>query len=247
MALGPLIARLFGRRAAGGGGGAFAGMSREAFDAARVAASLPDDDAPSLELAWLEGARSPFGVAVLDCRRVVRGAIATPGDQAQLDRFAALRGETGESLRAAHPARARTRACDLRYAVDAARRADGRWFSASRLECKWDIARWDDALLFTRSWSGDLIYRARLAGAASELRVVQVEARGASASDAASDDDDDAARHDVAAVDFLVQTYLLDRVAPFPIPAAQRDAAPREIALWGMRYFGRDARFGRVV
>jgi hypothetical protein len=124
---------------------------------------------------------------------------------------------------------------------------NGRRFSSHRLEYKWDVAHWDGALLFTRSWTGDLVYRAALTITRGDpepgiMSIAEIE----TAHDGAGDDNRGDGFH-VAAVDFLVQTCLLHRIVPHPLPEWLSAAPARTLALWSLQQFGCDARYGRVV
>jgi hypothetical protein len=199
------------------------------------------------ELRWLSEEESPFGLRVLDCRRVSRGMVSTAENQACLERYVALRGDTGESLRRRHPPDARTVPCALRYPSEPGATAmpNGRRFVSLRLEYKWDIAHWDGALLFTHSWTGKLVYRAPIMITANGdepgvMSIAEIEA-------AAGKHHMESDAYVVATVDFLIQAYLLGRIVPHPIPKDIEAAPERTIALWCFQTFGCAARYGRVV
>jgi hypothetical protein len=194
------------------------------------------------QLAWIEAGPDTFAVPVVDCRSITRGIVSTAQDQQTLDRYVALRKDTGESLRAEHPEDARIAPCDLRYPFElgATTLPTGRRYSSRRLEYKWDIAHWDGHLLFSRSWTGVLIYRARFVIAGDELRIEEVEGT------AATDDPVGGPRFDVAAVDFLVRALLLNTIVPHPVPDLFENRL-RMIAMWSFKFFGCDARFGYVL
>src|SRR5262245_193519 len=54
-------------------------------------------------LAWIQAGSDAFAMPVIDCRSVTRGMVSTAQDRQTLDRYVALRTDSGESLRATHP------------------------------------------------------------------------------------------------------------------------------------------------
>src|SRR5204862_3610513 len=110
---------------------------------------------------------------------------------------------------------------------------DGPLFVAQQMEDKWDVYRFGDSLYFARSWSGDLIYRARLAPDRSSVTVRTISARG----------DFAAAPDPVAVVDFLIKSHVFDLVAPHPVPL-DPGMDTGQLALWSFANFGRRGLFG---
>jgi hypothetical protein len=197
-------------------------------------------------LVWLAEESGSFGLSVLDCRSVTRGHVSIAESGAQLEVFGALRGDTrGEHVRGKRPEPPRTIACHLEY-PSIAHLQLGRVFSAPRLEYKWDVV-WDGAdLAFSRSWTGDVEYRARLVIEASRATVASIECKEQTSSGEETD------RLDVLTVDFLIRTYVFSEVALFPIPVglARTDSTPEEnrlTAMLALKRLGCDARFGCSV
>ena len=201
--------------------------------------SQEDIQAP---LQWLDPSTTPFSTPVLDCRSITRGVVSTAQDQATLDRYAALRNDAGEHLGRAGADELHTTVCDLAYPLEPGVTAlpEGRRYSSRRLEYKWDIAHWDGHLLFSRSWTGALVYRCRAEVVGSTLRIHTIETPVLDDIRPASD------AFVRAAVDFLVRALLMGQVTPHPMPEIFGDDL-RAYAVWSFREFGCDARFGFLV
>lgn len=251
MALRDWLARLTGRSADGvTGGQVFVWLPPDEPDPLRYGIKpVGSEEELNAELRWLNAIENPFGQRLLDCRSVTRGMISTAQDQATLDRYIRLRSDTGESLRDQHAPSVHRISCKLNYPCEPRATAlpNGRRFVSLRLEYKWDIAHWDGALLFTRSWTGDLVYRTSVSIAPGDpapgiLSVTEIEIADDGTGGSNMGDD-----FHIAAVDFLAQTYLLQRIVPHPLPEWLSGAPERTLALWSLQQFGCDARYGRIV
>jgi len=183
----------------------------------------------STHLAWIEAEQSPYPMRVLDCRSVCRSMVSTTKDQSVAMRFAELRQSTGERHRGKAPANVMVLECDLRYPHQGEAR-DGPLFVAEVMEDKWDIFLLDGHLYFARSWTGDLVFRAKVAFEGEEVVISRVEANSKTiAGDGALA---------VRQVDFLVKSHLFMREVPHPLPAGFPDN-PEQIALYSFAQYGR--------
>jgi hypothetical protein len=191
-------------------------------------------DDPFAQLVWLEADQTPFGIRVLDCRPFSTSMISTTKDPAIADRFTRLRTATGEEHRGKTPDNALTVACDLRYPFGG-EPPNGRMFAAQQMEDKWDSYLYDGHLYFSRSWTGDLIYRAAITFKNGEAIVSQVDANRAKVMDEPT--------LAVRSADYLVKTHLYRIEAPHPFgPDFPNDQ--RSLALYSFSEYGRWASYG---
>ncbi len=114
----------------------------------------------------------------------------------------------------------------------------GRLFTALRLEYKWDVTCHGSDLVFSRSWTGAVEYRA-------SLDAVQTVTSIETAAEPSEEND----RSDILTVDFLIRTFVLGEIVPFPLPEglASPDSPPeanRLAAHFALKRLGCDARFG---
>jgi hypothetical protein len=108
-------------------------------------------------------------------------------------------------------------------------------FVAQQMEDKWDIYLQDGDLYFTRSWTGELVFRAAIAFKNGEAMVSKVEANQAKIVE-------DTALA-IRSVDFLVMTHLLRIEAPHPFRLDLPDDK-RTLALYSFSEYGRWAFYG---
>lgn len=192
-----------------------------------------DGDDLFTQLQWLEADQNPFRLRVLDCRPFSTTMISTTSDPTIAARFSQLRTASGEEYRGRQPEDAVAVPCRLSYPFrgDA---QDGALFTAQQMEDKWDIYLFDGYLYFARSWTGDLVFRARIRCQAGEAVITTIEASRARALQ------DPALA--VRMVDFLVKTHLYHTEAPHPLP---RDFPQnnQSIALYSFSEYGRWAFF----
>lgn len=193
--------------------------------------STPAGAGPAL--VWIEAGRNPYGVRLLDCRPFTWTAKAKAPDPKAVERFLRLRFSRGEQLRQRSPASALEIACRLDYPLDGDL-SDGPLFRAQELEDKWDVFRYGDQIDFARSWTGDLVHRARVTTDTGRLVVTAVS------SDPAAVDGD--GRLAVRQVDYLLKSHLFGRVTPHPLPAGF-PVEPQPIALYSFGAYGRRCAF----
>jgi hypothetical protein len=196
---------------------------------------MPEIDFP--QGVWLAPEQNRFGVRVLDCRAFCRMMVSLTGDPAVALGFMELRSSQGGHLHNQRLANARQVAYPLRYRLPPAftggqRLADGPLFQARAMEDKWDIFLHGDWLLFARSWTGTLAYRAGMGITPHEMKVSPIEMDG-------SQDDLEFA---VREVDFLIKSHLLGDEVPHPLPAGFPDDAER-VLLYSFSQYGRQASY----
>jgi hypothetical protein len=183
------------------------------------------------QLPWIEPHENAFGVRLLDCRSIATTFLSTTADAKCIRFLFSPESRSGEQFRGQHPKDAIQLACNLTYpVVDPL--PEGPVFLPSAMEEKWSIYRLGEVLYFARSWTGDLQYAARLAEAASELRVVEVEAWPGNV----LGEDQLAVRQ----VDFLIKSHIFNQTVLHPVPAFGTTAA---LALWSFNQYGRRGLF----
>ena len=183
---------------------------------------------------WVSGTDNPFGVDLLDCRSFSQSMLAGTQDPKVAERYATLRGSSGEQYRGRTPEDSRTCDCDLHYPHNGETR-DGPIFKAEAMEDKWDIYLYAGHLYFARSWTGELEFRAHIVFHHDRANVVAVETRRALVeSDPA---------YPVAAVDYLIRSHLYRLPVPHPLPKSIGQD-PRELALFSFSQYGRFGLFG---
>jgi hypothetical protein len=174
---------------------------------------------------------SIFGVETLDCREYATTMLSTTKSREIATRFGELRNLSRDDLRLATFAGSRSMSCNLSYPVPMMPK-DGPVFRAAQMEDKWDIYLYEGHLYFCRSWTGQLIYRARIESAQGNTRVNRIDF-------SPEGENPDPAEQ----VHFLIGNHLLGLNAPHPLPRTM-GKDPRELALWSFTQYGRRGLYG---
>src|SRR5262245_24490526 len=178
------------------------------------------------EFKWYDvGPDNPFGLRVLDCRPLSWSMVSTTADLKVAESFDRLRGSDGRDLieRAIpKPVRVPT---SLRFPHNG-EPLDGIVFKAREMEDMWDIYIYDSVFLFARSWTGDLVYRARATVGSKEIDITEIECSAEQQGLAAAD------------VFFLLASHAMGRVLPHRVPCEPTES-PFTIALLSFSLFGR--------
>jgi hypothetical protein len=106
--------------------------------------------------------------------------VSTTADLAIAARYNALRGSDGRDLVEAPIEDAVRVSTSLEFPHDGSA-LEGVVSKADAMEVKWDIYIYGSVFLIARSWTGDLIYRARAAVGATEIRITEIECPSAHA------------------------------------------------------------------
>jgi len=180
---------------------------------------------------WVPAAENPFGVDILDCSAFAQSTVATTSSAEVAARFSQLREDTGEHCRGKEPALAFTTEYHLEY--PSAVHQDGPIFTANQMEDKWDIYLFDGDFYFARSWTGDLVFKARVTFDHLSAKVTKISGQRESST----------FRDPVAVVDFLVKSHVYGLVAPHPLPNTP-ETQPSHLASWSFARYGRRGLFG---
>jgi hypothetical protein len=180
---------------------------------------------------WLGPRENPWEIEVLDCRPMALGMVSTTQDESTALRFLQLRRSSGSELIDALIEGARTIRCNLTY-MHPGQITEGPLFKAAEMEDKWDIYFYNGHVLFARSWTGNLGFRATATLAAGFLKLSEIET-------GIQDEDPLVVRQ----VNFLMKSHVYGLQVPHPLPRnLGRD--PQRLALHSFSYYGRKGLFG---
>ena len=158
------------------------------------------DEATGLPV--LDAEENPWGVTVFDCRGVFANMTSASSDPDIARRFVEGRASDGSGLvGAVLPFETRFR--EPLYYPAKPFRAQGVVVMAGQMEDKWDVFRQADGLYFTRSWTGELVYRTQIAVDGKTAYVLGIQSPEAF--------DPELAEREI---DFLVVSYAFGM--PFP-------------------------------
>src|SRR5713101_5898185 len=174
----------------------------------------------SLHHDWIEAPDNHFQMQVLDCQTYCRDSLMFPIDKGgeSIDhQFRKARTAPDSCCPRLPIANALKIPCLLSYPHGEEKIPEGAQCIAQAMEDLWNIFLFDGYLYFTRSWTGQLRYRARLLLRESAMFVTEVEA-----SRTRPDRDLYANLKDeelpVKQVDFLIKAILYRMQAPAPLP-----------------------------
>lgn len=168
-----------------------------------------NDLPPVPELKWLERDQNPYNMRCLDVRSFTTTMVSTAADRHQAAKFQQLRNSRGEQYIGETPETPSHIDCQLVYPHRGSTR-DGAIFMAKVMEDKWDAFLWEGYIYFTRSWTGILVYKAKIdfwetQAIISSIDSLQVGVQGGT-------------WVAIAAVDYLVKSHLYRREAPHTLP-----------------------------
>lgn len=182
---------------------------------------------------WLLARESPFEIPVLDCRPIALGMTSTTSSATIAERFLTLRDDPGEGLTGVELPDSVPLPLPFDYPL-CGRPPAGPVFKALAMEDKWDVYQLDGMLYFCRSWTGDLVYQARIDWTPTFCRVVEIRHDRRSGA---------THLHVQAVLDFLMKSHLCGIIAPHPLRQID-DPTPDRLALASFSDFGRRGWYG---
>jgi hypothetical protein len=205
-----------------------------------VIATMFHGPAVSLDPAWVEPANNVFQMRVLDCEAFCRNTLLfTFGeDGPAIDAlFKQARAEPGRFCERRPIPDTLHMPCLLSYPRSGESAPDGAHFFAEAMEDLWNVFQFDGHFYFTRSWTGQLMYRAKLQYRPGALFITEVEASQTRPKDVYGIvlDEELAVRQ----VDFLVKALLYQLPVPAPLPRRLSEENRGTMALFALTEYGR--------
>lgn len=186
------------------------------------------DQPQEYDFKWYDiGEENPFNKRILDIRCFTGTMVATTSDKNVAERYNQLRGSIGEEYIGVQVPDSISSNSDLRYPHNGAE-VRGAAFKADSMDCKWDIYVYDDYFYFTRSWTGELIYKAKAEIGIDQITIKQVEhGKNTDPNDAIND------------VHFLIVSHATGQ--PFTHKIPKELTKEKDIAIWSFSQFGNRA------
>ena len=155
--------------------------------------------------------------------------LSSTKDPAIAENFVASRSDDGRKYIGRTPTDAISVPTEITYPHNG-EKLDGIVFKAPAMEVKWDIYAYGEWIHFVRSWTSDLIYKARFENTGETLILNEILV----SNPAGTGDGLIAAQN----VHSIMLTHALGRVWPFHVPPAMQTSGSEEIALFLFSQFG---------
>ena len=176
---------------------------------------------------WYDvGERNPFNKRILDCRNYTQTNLATTSDKNIAEKFNRLRQSDGNQYISHGFKNKITLDTNLKYPPTGSQLTN-LIFKAQSFDEKWDIYIYDNCFYFTRSWTGELIYKAFATRDSNHVTIYKIEL-----------ETNDSVHKSIAIcnVYFLITTQILKGILPHRVPAKLK--TEMEIALYSFSQFG---------
>lgn len=177
---------------------------------------------------WYDiGDDNPFNKRILDIRSFTGTMVATTSDKKVAEKYNSLRNSIGEEYKGKTIPNSSKSTIKLEYPHNGTE-LKGIAFKAESMDCKWDIYVYDNFFYFTRSWTGDLVYKVKAEILKDKIKLVEIEHNDEINSVEAENN-----------VHFLIMTHAVGQ--PFPHTVPKDMINEKDIAIWSFGQFGNRA------
>lgn len=174
---------------------------------------------------WIEiGKDNPFNKRILDVRSLTWNVVATTKDKSVAESYNHLRNSNGQEYIGIDIENGDTIDTILEYSHNG-EALEGIVFKSDSMDCKWDIYIYNNIFYFTRSWLGELVYKAHAEVLADRIVIHKIEFPQEIAPELAKSD-----------IHFLLKTHAMGQVLPHQVP--NYFDSDMDIALYSFRQFG---------
>ncbi len=170
---------------------------------------------------------NPFNKKMLDIRSYTGTMLALTSEKEVAEKYNELRYSNGEYLIKTNIENKKTSDFNLTLPHNG-ETLHGNVFRADSMDCKWDIYSFENAFFFSKSWSGELVYKAKFKLTPTSIQIYQIEHP--------ADVDKKTAANDIH---YLIKTHALDQPIPHNIPEYLKTDI--DIAYWSFIKFGNRA------
>lgn len=181
------------------------------------------------EFTWLEvGEHNPFNKRILDIKGFTQHVLAFTKDKYVAELFNKQRLSIGQELTNTKIPESKTINVNLVYPHNGSK-IEGTAYKAKCMEDKWDIYAWNNIIYLTRSWTGEVVYKAFINVTDNSFEIQNIEYRP-----------DEYNKNDqslvVNNVHFLLKTLAFGAIYPHKVPVVL--TSEKDIALYSFSQFG---------
>ncbi|WP_420552252.1 hypothetical protein [Tenacibaculum aiptasiae] len=178
---------------------------------------------------WLEVGEkdNPFNKKILDISSYTQTTMAFTKEKLIAEKYNELRSSFGKELIDFDTSNFDKISTNLTYPHNGSK-LEGIAFKADSMDCKWDIYAYNNFLFFSRSWDGQLIYKAKYSIDTNKLVITEILFDNQITKREAEND-----------VHFLLKSHAIGQAFPHLIPEELK--SDLEIAQWSFVKFGNRA------
>ena len=180
-------------------------------------------------LNWIPvGSGNPFNEPIMDIRSITLTMVSTTKDPAVAENYTQSRQSIGKEFINQSPASPKSYKTEFSYPHNGTE-LEGVVFKSPTMEIKWDIYAYEEWFYFVRSWTSDLIFKAKYENTGDALIFREIVAS------------DSAIEEDAQTVHSIMLTHALGRVWPFHVPIHMREMPAKNLALAMFSQYGSKA------
>jgi len=181
------------------------------------------------EIEWYPvGDNNPFDAAIVDIRSLTLNVTATTKDKNVAENYSISRQSDGSEFIGKVPNKSISYSIDISYPHNG-EKLEGIVFKSPEMEIKWDIYAYGEWFYFVRSWSSELIFKAKYTNTGDTLQITEVVTpKGYSEREAEN-------------IHSIMLTHVFGRVWPYYIPEHLQESENNDIALFMFSQFGSKA------
>jgi hypothetical protein len=178
---------------------------------------------------WYDiGKGNPFNKRILDIRSLTQTMLSFTSDKSVAELFNKQRHSIGKELIDIKLPGSKTIETNLEYPHNGSK-MEGAGYKAKCMEDKWDIYFWNEIMYLTRSWTGEVIYKAHTTVSATNFTIRKIEY----------------SQNEYTQVDptlvidnvhFIILSHAFGR--PFPHRIPKTLTSEKDIALYSFNQFG---------
>jgi hypothetical protein len=188
---------------------------------------------PEPEVRWIDAAKSPWRVPVLDIRPITLRMLSTSKDPRCAANAISFQKDDGTDFVGVKPASNQSVSASLRFRIERFL-VDGVLFTPSIMEHKWAIFFHSDKMIFVRSWLRQVLVVADVALDGDFAVIHRIKGTFIK--------EDEEPDFTVRVTDFLIRTHAMSIRFPAPLARAW-GSDPRTLALGCMGAYGKLAEF----
>ncbi len=178
---------------------------------------------------WYDlGEGNPYNKRILDIRNLTQTMLSFTSDKEVAVLFNKQRHSIGEELINVKLEGSKTIPTNLEYPHNGSK-MEGAGYKAKCMEDKWDIYFWNGIMYLTRSWTGEVIYKAHTTVSSTNFTITKIEYT-----------ENEYTQADpslvIDNVHFIVQSHAFGRPYPHRVPKTLIEE--KEIALYSFNQFG---------